>query len=210
MGEPYPDQQQLPKLNFADRDWYKGVTSTNDTYTRAVFLSAAIHVPAIAIAVPVYRNSMESNVSQDVTNTSQSVVGHWVGIMNLTKIKEDLSALDLLSHKDEVILVDHNGTQVFNILIRTINASSPSSFDNQSLKSYSELQSVKNALDGKSGAAIEMLNNTTKTVYYYSVQSQPHNGHYFCYNLHSDMLQRGVMFRPIFMTSKGNYKHTRR
>jgi hypothetical protein len=174
LGEPYPDQQQLPKLNFANRDWYKGVTSTNDTYTSAAFLSAAIHVPAIAIAVPVYGNSMEGNVSQDVTNTSQSVVGHWIGIMNLTKIKEDLSALDLLSHKDEVILVDHNGTQVFNILIRTINASSPSSFDNQSLKSYSQLQSVKNALDGKSGITIEMLNDNRKTVYYYPVQSQPH------------------------------------
>jgi hypothetical protein len=175
MGEPYPDQQQLPRLNFADRDWYKGVTSTNDTYTSAVFLSAAIHAPAIAIAVPVYGNDMESNVSQDVTNTLQSIVGYWVGIMNLTKIKEDLSALDLLSDReDEVILIDHNGTQVFNILTRAMNASSPSSFDNQSLKSYFQLQSVRNALDGKSGATIEMLDNTRKTVYYYPVQSQPH------------------------------------
>jgi hypothetical protein len=52
--------------------------------------------------------------------------------------------------------------------------SSPSSFDNQSLKSYSQLQSVKNALDGKSGATIEMLNYTRNTVYYYPVQSHPH------------------------------------
>ncbi|MDQ3961691.1 MAG: hypothetical protein M3230_04335, partial [Thermoproteota archaeon] len=65
-------------------------------------------------------------------------------------------------------LIDHNGTQVFNILTRTMNLSSPSSFDNQSLKSYSQLQSVKNALDGKSGATIEMLNNIRK------IQSQPH------------------------------------
>jgi hypothetical protein len=47
IGEPYSDQQQLPRLNYADRDWYKGVTRTNDTYVSAVFLSAAIHVPAI-------------------------------------------------------------------------------------------------------------------------------------------------------------------
>jgi Cache domain len=90
MGEPYPDQQQLPRLNFADRDWYKGVRSTNVTYTSAVFFSAAIHVPAVAIAVPVYGNDMKSKVRQDVTNTSQPVVGYWVSIMNLTKIKEDL------------------------------------------------------------------------------------------------------------------------
>jgi hypothetical protein len=60
MGEPYSNQIQLPRLNYADRDWYNGVTRTNDTYTSAVFLSAAVRVPSIAIAVPVYGNSMES------------------------------------------------------------------------------------------------------------------------------------------------------
>ena len=174
MGEPFSDQIQLPRLNYADRDWYKGVTRTNDTYTSAVFLSAAIHVPAVAIAVPVYGNIMESNVNLYVNNTSRSIVGYWVGILNPVKIKEDLSALELLSHEDEVILIDHNGTQVFDISTRTMNLSSPSSFDNQSLKSYSQLQSVKNALDGKSGATIEMLNNIRKIVHYYPVQSQPH------------------------------------
>lgn len=53
IGEPYSDQQQLPRLNYADRDWYMGVTKTNDTYVSAVFLPAAIHVPAIAIAIAV-------------------------------------------------------------------------------------------------------------------------------------------------------------
>jgi hypothetical protein len=43
IGEPYPDQQQLPRLNYADRDWYKGVTRTNDTYTSAVFLSCSCY-----------------------------------------------------------------------------------------------------------------------------------------------------------------------
>lgn len=170
MGEPYSNQIQLPRLNYADRDWYKGVTRTNDTYTSAVFLSAAIRVPSIAIAVPVYGNSMESgsvNVNVNVNQTSSTIVGYWVGIINLTKIKGDLSGLNLLSHDNEVILVDHNGTQV-------VNVSSPLSLDNQTLKSFSQLQSVKNALDGKSGVTVEMLNNTRKTVYHYPVQSQPH------------------------------------
>jgi hypothetical protein len=55
-----------------------------------------------------------------------------------------------------------------------MNVSSPLSLDNQTLKSFSQLQSVKNALDGKSGVTVEMLNNTRKTVYHYPVQSQPH------------------------------------
>ena len=174
IGEPFSDQKQLPRLNFADRDWYRGVTRTNDTYTSAVFVSAATHAPATAIAVPVYGNSMGNNVSTNVNYTTPPVVGYWVGIINPAKIKEDLSALDLLGHDDEVILVDQNGTQVVNILARTMNESSPLSFDNQSLKSYSQLHSVKNALNGKSGAAIEMINNIRKTVYYYPVQLHPY------------------------------------
>ena len=53
FGEPFSYQQQLPKLNYADRDWYKGVTATNSTYISAIFMSASIHAPAIAIATPV-------------------------------------------------------------------------------------------------------------------------------------------------------------
>ena len=54
IGEPYSYQKQLPRLNYADRDWYKGVTALNNTYISSVFISASIHVPATAIVVPVY------------------------------------------------------------------------------------------------------------------------------------------------------------
>lgn len=32
LGEPYLAQEQLPRINFADRDWFKGVSKTNETY----------------------------------------------------------------------------------------------------------------------------------------------------------------------------------
>jgi hypothetical protein len=54
FGEPFSYQQQLPRINYADRDWYKGVRATNSTYISAIFMSASIHAPAIAIATPVY------------------------------------------------------------------------------------------------------------------------------------------------------------
>ena len=54
IGEPYSQQKQLPRLNYADRDWYKAVTALNNTYISSVFVSASIHVPATAIVVPVY------------------------------------------------------------------------------------------------------------------------------------------------------------
>lgn len=107
----------------------------------ATFLSAAIHVPAIAVAVPVYGNTTGNNINAN--QTALSVVGYWVGIINPAGIKEDLSRLDLLGQSNKILLIDHNETQVVDL----------SSADNQyqSLKSYSQLQSVKNALIGKSG-----------------------------------------------------------
>jgi hypothetical protein len=145
IGEPYPDQQQLPRLNYADRDWYKGVTRTNDTYTSAVFLSAAIHVPAIAMAVPVYGN-------KDNQTLPPSIVGYWVGIINPVKINEDISGFNLLNSNNKILLIDHNGTHVFESLawpkinVTSSSSSSHSDSQNQSLKSFSYLQSVRNAL----------------------------------------------------------------
>ena len=65
FGEPFSYQQQLPKLNYADRDWYKGVTATNSTYISAIFMSASIRAPAIAIATPAYalQNNNDNNTS---------------------------------------------------------------------------------------------------------------------------------------------------
>jgi hypothetical protein len=184
MGEPYPDQQQLPRLNFANRDWYKGVTSTNDTYTSAVFLSAAIHVPAIAIAVPVYGNSLGSDVDININGgqTSPPKAGYWVGILNLTRIKEDLSSsLNLLNPNNKFLLVDRNGTRVFEISTwpkTNVSYSSSASLSdgqkNQSLMSFSHLQSVRNALDGQLGLTEEMIDGVNTTIYYYPVQIHPH------------------------------------
>ena len=60
FGEPYSAQEQLPRLNLADRNWYRGVSKTNETYISAVFLSASTRAPAIAIALPVYQD--DSNI----------------------------------------------------------------------------------------------------------------------------------------------------
>ena len=76
FGEPFSYQQQLPRLNYADRDWYKGVIAANSTYISAVFMSASIHAPAIAIATPVYA-LQDNNTSK---NANQVISGYWVGI----------------------------------------------------------------------------------------------------------------------------------
>ena len=178
MGEPYSNQQQLPRLNYADRDWYKGVTRTIDTYASAVFFSAAIHVPAMAIVVPVYGNSMESNVSVNVNQISPPIVGYWVGILNPARINKDLSSLDLLNPNNKVLLIDHNGTRACESLASPKTNESSSSLlsdsQNQNLKSFSSLQSVQNALDGQSGSTVELIDDVKTTIYYYPVQIYHH------------------------------------
>jgi hypothetical protein len=178
IGEPFSDQQQLPRLNFADRDWYKGVTILHDTYISAVFLSAAIHIPAVAIAVPVYADNTGND---DDASISSPILGYWVGIVNLNKVKEDIATttLDFVSSNSSQtsLIVDHNGTQVLGIKNSDAHYNSPSSSSspkNQELKSFANLESVKNALNGKSGSTVEVVNSSKATIYYYPVKVPHH------------------------------------
>lgn len=178
IGEPFSDQQQLPRLNFADRDWYKGVTILHDTYISAVFLSAAIHIPAVAIAVPVYADNTGND---DDASISSPILGYWVGIVNLNKVKEDIATttLDFVSSNSSqtLLIVDHNGTQVLGIKNSDTHYNSPSSSSspkNQELKSFANLESVKNALNGKSGSTVEVVNSSKATIYYYPVKVPHH------------------------------------
>jgi hypothetical protein len=178
IGEPFSDQQQLPRLNFADRDWYKGVTILHDTYISAVFLSAAIHIPAVAIAVPVYADNTGND---DDASISSPILGYWVGIVNLNKVKEDIATttLDFVSSNSSQILliVDHNGTEVLSIKNSDVHYTSPSSSStpkNQELKSFANLESVKNALNGKSGLTVEVIDSSKATIYYYPVEVLHH------------------------------------
>lgn len=54
--------------------------------------------------------------------------------------------------------------------------SSPAISDsqNQSLKSFSHLRGVKNALEGKSGSVLETIDDVKKKIYYYPVEMHPH------------------------------------
>jgi hypothetical protein len=102
LGEPYSAQKQLPRLNFADRDWYKGVSKTNETYISSVFLSASTRAPATAIAVPVYQD-----------DSKIKLVGYWVGIINIGPLWKTIKDHFLTTHQD-LNVVDHEGTEMFN------------------------------------------------------------------------------------------------
>ncbi|MDN5845901.1 MAG: cache domain-containing protein [Candidatus Nitrosocosmicus sp.] len=108
MGEPYKDQEQLPRINFTDREWYKGVVKNNQTYVSSIFLSASITAPAIATAIPVY--SLMSDLHSQAGLSSLS--GYWVGIINLRSLENMFESL-FLNTDDQFILIDHNGTELF-------------------------------------------------------------------------------------------------
>lgn len=192
LGEPYKDQKQLSRLNFADRDWYKGVSSLNDTYISSVFISAAIHVPATAIAVPIY---------EDI-NTK--LLGYWVGIIDLDSINKQA---ELLYNKNntQFIVLDHYGNALVDTnkdLIRTIlnsnvnnitiknnnlvliNASSHfnkslittnnTSSSSVEINSYNDLEIVKNVLSGKSGKIFIETDKQKYAIIYYPIQIGSH------------------------------------
>jgi hypothetical protein len=107
MGEPFSDQEQLPRINFADREWYKGVLKSNQTYISSVFMSASIKTPALAIAVPIY-----SSISELGNQTLSSTLnGYWVGIIDLHSLQDIFESLSLQT-KDQFVLIDHNGTEL--------------------------------------------------------------------------------------------------
>jgi Cache domain len=107
MGEPFSDQEQLPRINFADREWYKGVLKSNQTYISSIFMSASINAPALAIAVPIY-----SSISELGNQTLSSTLnGYWVGIIDLHSLQDIFESLSLQT-KDQFVLIDHNGTEL--------------------------------------------------------------------------------------------------
>ena len=132
LGEPYIDQEQLPRINFADREWYKGVVKNNQTYISSIFMSASINAPAIAIAVPVYSptGDLESQVG------SSSLSGYWVGIINLKSLEDLFKSLSLIN-QDQFILIDHNGTEFLDNKKLKIGPAYSSSHENDSSLSSS-------------------------------------------------------------------------
>ena len=184
LGEPYENQKQLPRLNYADRDWYKGIsglvmetsskdqnktTNVNSTnhslaYVSSVFMSASINKPAIGIAVPVYDNN--SNTS----SKPSSLLGYWVGILTLGKFQKVIDSFDL-ANGQRIIVFDHNGTALID---SSLDGSTNNSSNKKNLTSFYNLVSVKNALTGKKGIVIDTINGTQALSLYRPIDAHSH------------------------------------
>lgn len=180
IGEPYENQKQLPRLNYADRDWYKGIsslvmkalsdqnkTNVNGTnslaYISSVFMSASINKPAIGIAVPVYDINWKAS--------KPSLLGYWVGILTLDKVQKIIDSL-ALTNSQRIIVFDHNGTA---LLDSSFDHSTKSNNNNKkNLTSFYNLAGVKNALTGKNGIVTDITNGTKTLSLYRPIDAHSH------------------------------------
>lgn len=168
IGEPFSYQKQLPKLNYADRDWYKGVKASNNTYISEVFISASIHSPATAIAVPVSSIKKTDVYTYYNSNKTKAISGYWVGILDLRSILHSIRNMNL-TDDGRILVVDHNGTTIVDSspsYATSDNASSPSS----KLINFSYLKSTKAVVHGSAGSSFETVDGTKKFVVYQPIQ----------------------------------------
>jgi len=167
IGEPFPNQKQLPRLNYADRDWYKGVTATKNTYISAVFMSASIHRPATAIAIPVY------NLQDDTTTskTNKHISGYWVGIVDLRSIYQSIRNLNF-TNGERVLVIDHNGTALVDSLPSSAvnNNYNNKDLSSPELKDFNYLSSVKAVTKGNAGSIFETVNGTKVLAIYQPIK----------------------------------------
>jgi cache domain-containing protein len=166
FGEPFSYQQQLPKLNYADRDWYRGVIATNSTYMSSVFMSASIHAPAIAIATPVYALQDNNNKTTNIKTTNKVISGYWVGILDLPSIQESIKNLNL-ANNERIVVVDHNGTAIVNYSPSAVNQNNLSS---TKLENFGYLNSIKAVRNGNAGSTFETVNDTKILSAYQPIQ----------------------------------------
>lgn len=158
--EPYAQQLNLTKNNYAFRDYYKGATSTHKTYLGEVVLSHATGHKVGVIAVPVYLSSTSNNNTSNA-NVSR-LVGIWAGALDLNQFNKLLTTLDMYNNY-RIVYLDQHGNEVADSGVKQQQQLQSSS----TITHYTDLLSFKNALAGKAGINVETINGT-KTVVSYS------------------------------------------
>jgi hypothetical protein len=151
--EPYSRQENLTVNNLAFRDYFQRVLETGDTYLSDVYPSASTVLPQASIVVPIY--SEENDINNNAT-----LIGLWVGGLNLTSVSKSLHSFNLTSADERIVYVDGQGQKIAD------------SEENTANESFFDLQSFRNAItNGESGTITEVVNGTTMLVSYHPVRA---------------------------------------
>ena len=147
--EPNSLQRNQTKDNLAYRDYFKGATATNNTYSGDIITSTASGLKRAVIAVPVY------------SETDGGLTGIWVGSIDLGILNKELQSLNLKGGQ-RIVFVDSNDTKI---------ADSDKRFSLNRDESFSHLKSFQNGIKGDFGSTVEEVNQEKKLVSYYPVEA---------------------------------------
>ncbi len=151
LSEPYSVQEALTTNNLAFRDYFQGAVKTHNTYLGNVITSATSGVREALIAVPIYSQKNNS-----------SLIGVWAGGIDFNTLNKELQSLNLtsLNGNTRAVYLDDNGLKIADSDITK--SKTPESFAN--------LNSFKNAINGKTGSTIDTVNNKKMLVTYQPVK----------------------------------------
>src|ERR671913_1820873 len=137
FDEPFEDQLNRTVTNLSFREYYQAVEQTKKTYLSDAIISKTTGRNLAVIATP-------------VINKDNNMTGILLGTINFNNYDEFLQSLNL-QNNSRLVLIDKNGVKIGDSNEKGTSASKES-FEK---KQFSNLTSVKLALEGKSGSIVE-------------------------------------------------------
>src|ERR671911_1785232 len=137
FDEPFERQLNLTTNNFSFRDYYQAVNQTKKTNLSDAIISKATGRNEAVIATP-------------VINKDNNMTGILLGTINFNNYDEFLQTHNL-QNNSRLVLIDKNGVKIGDSNEKGTSVSKES-FEK---KQFSNLTSVKLALEGKSGSIVE-------------------------------------------------------
>jgi len=137
LVEPFKRQLNLTTNNLAFRDYFQVVNQTKNTYVSDAIISKSSGRNLAIIATP-------------VINNENDIRGILYGSINFNNYDQFLRSLNL-QNNTRLVLIDKNGVKIGDSNVNETSVSKES-FEK---KQFSNLTSVKLALEGKSGSTIE-------------------------------------------------------
>jgi hypothetical protein len=137
FDEPFEDQLNRTLTNLSFRDYYQTVEQTKKTYLSDAIISKTTGRNLAVIATP-------------VINKDNNMTGILLGTINFNNYDKFLQTLNL-QNNSRLVLIDKNGVKIGDSNENETSISKES-FEK---KQFSNLTSVKLALEGKSGSIVE-------------------------------------------------------
>jgi Cache domain len=150
FDEPFEDQLNRTVTNLSFRDYYQVVEQTKKAFLSDAIISKTTGRNLAVIATP-------------VINKENNMTGILLGTINFNNYDKFLQSLNL-QNNTRLVLIDKNGVKIGDSNKNEMSASKES-FEK---KQFSNLTSVKLALDGKSGSTVEKFDEKESQITFLS------------------------------------------